>query len=277
MNWEELNEIFEAHEMTDISVIFHTDTLYDHLFSGANWHENLELLYFRQGNAAVKRQEEVYQVKAGDIVVFPANFLHCVSAPDYVLYDCLIIDRALALRSGIDTSTLLFPAVIRDEKLQSLFSDVREAVELPEKDAYRVAQVHGTVLSLLSYLCRRYGQPMAEGSSHSLEGIKKALRYIREHIAENLTVDVLAEVAGFSRYYFVRAFKRATSYTVITYINRVRVEKAKKLFHSGETAVSAVALECGFNNLSYFSKVFHTYTGLTPSQYVHSALHEKGV
>ncbi|MBO7171184.1 MAG: helix-turn-helix transcriptional regulator, partial [Clostridia bacterium] len=107
-----------------------------------------------------------------------------------------------------------------------------------------------------------------EEKSRADLGIDKALRYVKEHLSEDITVDRLATVAGFSKYHFVREFKRVTSYTVVTYINLARIEHSKELLAQGEMTVGEIAFACGFNNLSYFSKTFRAHTGMTPSEYV---------
>lgn len=258
-------EIYETHIMSELSVIFHVDRLKKRDNRAFNWHENIELLYFLEGEATVYYNAEAIRAVPGDIVVFPANCFHSVTAESTV-YNCLIIDRGFCLSAGIDTSTLSFPAVLRDEKLATLYQRVKEEVEGNE-GKYRVAAVRGAVLSLLAYLCRHYANEHNEDEARSAESVRKAILYIREHIAEPLTVDKLASVAGFSKFYFAREFKRVTSYTVVTYLNLMRIDKAKSLLSRGDAPVGQVASACGFNNLSYFSKIFRSQTGMSPSDY----------
>lgn len=265
---EPVQEVYETHPMPEISVYYHKDMRCEGGMGLVNWHENLELFFFSEGEGVVLRQAELFAAKAGDIFVLPANYLHGAGSEKGAQYDCLIIDRELPLRSGLDTSDFDFPAVIRDEKLAALFMAVREAVSSEESDPFRVAQVHGAVLTLLAYLCRTYGEKRKEAFPPARDGVLRAIRYLREHVTESITAEKLAEVAGFSKYHFLRAFKKATSYTVVTYLNALRVEKAKKLLFAGERTVGEVALECGFNNLSYFSKLFRAHTGLSPSAYM---------
>ena len=262
----EVMEIYETHIMSELSVIFHTDRVEKRDKHFFNWHENIEILYFKEGEADVYCNTDVIHAKAGDILIFSANCMHGVTA-EKTLYDCLILDRGFCLSAGIDTSSLSFPTLVRDELLASLYRKVAQAVE--NGDArYRVCAVHGAVLSFLAYLCRHYGMENTDHESRAVEGIKKALRYIREHVADPLGMDELAAVAGFSKFHFAREFKRVTSYTVVTYLNLVRVEKAKSLLTGGLHTVGEVALACGFNNLSYFSKIFRAQTGVTPSEYL---------
>lgn len=262
----ESNEIYETHVMSELSVIFHVDRVVGRTVPTFNWHENIEILYFLEGEADVYHNAELTHATPGDILIFPANCLHAVLAKE-ALYDCLIVDRGLCLSAGVDTSTLSFPFAVRDRKLTSLYQRVAEEVTSPEKK-YRIPAVRGAVLSFMAYLCRNYASESATEESRSVEGIRKAIRYIRDHMAEPITVDRLATTVGFSKFHFAREFKRVTSYTVVTYLNLVRVERAKQLLSGGECSVGEAAVKCGFNNLSYFSKIFRAQTGITPSEYV---------
>ena len=270
MQKNELGEYYETHVMSKLAIILHENKVVAKEECFLNWHENIELLYFKEGEGSVSRGSERISVRAGDIVILPANAMHGVSAKR-VVYDCLIIDRGLSLSAGIDTSNLSFPALVRDRNLGALILKVAEAMRTVE--AYRVCAVRGSVLTLLSYLCTHYASAYAESDSRTVEGVKKALRYIRDHVGDSITMDALARVAGFSKFHFSREFKRVTSHTVVTYLNLVRIEKAKHMLSTGNYNVSEVALLCGFNNLSYFSKIFREQIGVTPSKYLstHSA------
>ena len=164
-------ELYETHIMSELSVIFHTDRVEKRDKHFLNWHENIEILYFKEGEADVYHNTEVVHAKVGDILIFPANCMHGVTA-DKTLYDCLILDRGFCLSAGIDTSTLTFPARVRDDTLARLYKNVADAVETGD-GRYRVCAVHGAVLSFLAYLCRHYAVENTDKETKTVEGIKK--------------------------------------------------------------------------------------------------------
>lgn len=258
-------EKYETHYMSDLSVIFHVDRVRKEDKISFNRHENIEILYFLEGQADVYCDAHAFTVRKGEIVVFPSGCLHAVAAED-ALYECLIVDRGLCLSAGVDTGMLHFKDHITDETLVSLYNSVANEVGRGEPK-YRTLAVRGAVLSLMAYLCRQYAVRKEEKSRTDL-GIEKAIRYIKEHLSEVITIDRLASLAGFSKYYFVREFKRVTSYTVVAYVNLARIERSKELLARGEMTVGEIAALCGYHNLSYFSKTFRAHTGLTPSEYV---------
>ena len=266
MQRTELGEYYENHTMTELSIIFHFNKVVEKEQCFLNWHENIELLYFKEGEATVYRNGERLPARPGDIMIFPANCMHGVVSR-HVVYDCLIIDRGLGLSAGVDTSALTFPSLVRDRNLAAILLKIAEEKQ-GSSDDYSVCAVRGAVFALLAYLGRHYAVKSEEFDSRSVEGIKKALKYARDRISEPITVEALAKVAGFSKFHFSREFKRVSSYTVVTYLNLLRVEKAKGMLSSGEYTVGETAQACGFHNLSYFSKVFREQTGVAPSEYV---------
>ncbi len=101
----------------------------------------------------------------------------------------------------------------------------------------------------------------------NLNIIRKAVEFIRNHYNEHITVEVIARAAYVSPCYLSRVFKKELGCTVIEFLTRTRVEEAKKLLSIPEYTVTRVALEMGFEDSSYFSKVFQRVEGISPSQY----------
>lgn len=94
------------------------------------------------------------------------------------------------------------------------------------------------------------------------------INYIRDNLTEDLSLDALAEVACFSPYHFHRIFKSITGETVNEFVNRLRIERAASLLKASPTIqILDVALECGFNSASNFSRVFKSHYGLAPRQW----------
>lgn len=97
--------------------------------------------------------------------------------------------------------------------------------------------------------------------------IIKALEYINRHYMNNITLNDVASYVGFSRNYFCRIFKEETGENFVEYLNRFRVEKAKRLLRSSNCNVLEVAAKVGMQDYRYFCKVFKTLTGYKPSAF----------
>lgn len=93
------------------------------------------------------------------------------------------------------------------------------------------------------------------------------VQYIKEHLADNLSVDKLSTLACMSKATFFRVFKREFGLTPVEYIVRERLAEAKRLLRQPLASVAEVCLRAGFNNLSYFQALFKKHEGLTPGAY----------
>lgn len=99
------------------------------------------------------------------------------------------------------------------------------------------------------------------------EIIKKAIRYISQNFSRSLTLDEVAEHVHLNSAYFSTLFKQSTGSSFKEYLNMVRIEESKRLLANTDYSIIDISLATGFEDQSYFSKVFKKYTGLTPKQY----------
>ena len=91
--------------------------------------------------------------------------------------------------------------------------------------------------------------------------------YINEHCTEDLNLDKIAKLAGFSKYHFTRLFKQITTTTFYKYLNLKRIEHAQKLLANPGISVTEVALNSGFSSLSAFIRMFKLINHCTPTEY----------
>ncbi|MEO8823062.1 MAG: helix-turn-helix domain-containing protein [Ginsengibacter sp.] len=102
---------------------------------------------------------------------------------------------------------------------------------------------------------------------HNDEAVKDIQDFIEKNIAQKITVDVLACKVAVGRRSFERRFKSATHNSVLTYIQRVKIEAAKRSFESSRKNINEVMYEVGYSDTKAFRKTFKKITGLTPVEY----------
>tara|TARA_R110002096_G_scaffold432976_1_gene650735 strand:- start:13848 stop:14828 length:981 start_codon:yes stop_codon:yes gene_type:complete len=109
---------------------------------------------------------------------------------------------------------------------------------------------------------------MFEGQkNHGDVEILRAQEFLEENYPQKLTVGKLADLVSVGRRSFERRFKQATNNTVVEYIQRVKVEAAKRSFESTQKAINEVMYEVGYNDAKAFRSVFKKVSGLTPNEY----------
>jgi transcriptional regulator GlxA family with amidase domain len=102
---------------------------------------------------------------------------------------------------------------------------------------------------------------------HDDEVVLRAQAHIEDSFQERLTIDELADRFGVGRRTFERRFKKATSNTVIEYVQRVKVEAAKGHLESGRKTIHEVMYEVGYNDVKAFRDVFKKVVGMSPLDY----------
>src|SRR5215470_2892051 len=96
---------------------------------------------------------------------------------------------------------------------------------------------------------------------------KRVVDFIEEHLSEDVSLDVLADLARFSPYHFLRSFKQSFGEPPFRYWTGRRIERAKALLAKPCTSVNEIARDVGFRGTSAFSATFHRVTGKTPTDY----------
>ena len=97
--------------------------------------------------------------------------------------------------------------------------------------------------------------------------IEDVMQYIREHINEPLDREVLAAIAGFSIPHFHRVFTAHVGESAISYVRRLRLERAGRKLRMGAVDITEVALATGYDTHAAFSKAFKQQFGLSPSEF----------
>ena len=180
-----------------------------------------------------------------------------------------------------------------ENQFREMFPDINlvpEKVIIDEKSIYSCGGAY-SYLNLILYLIEKYaGRELAilcskifaieiernsqsafnifQGQKeHGDEPIKTAQEFIESNFSEKITVDQLASRLALGRRNMERRFKKATSNTVVEYIQRVKVEAAKKGFETSRKNINEVMMDVGYSDIKAFRTVFKRITGLSPVEY----------
>ncbi len=160
------------------------------------------------------------------------------------------------------------------------FSYCREALRLQITD-YILKPVNyeefGTCIDNLKIsLFERRVSAEAEQTQQEERAITGITRYLQQHLAEEMSLTVLAEVFHLSPQYISQLFKNEIGVGFLAYLTNIRMEKAKKLLLATSLSIAEVAEQSGYGDYRVFTKVFKKAEGITPSQYRRDFLEENG-
>lgn len=97
--------------------------------------------------------------------------------------------------------------------------------------------------------------------------VRQAMVYIQKHYSDMISRQDLAQHVNISEDYLTYCFRQELGTTPIKYIQRYRVNQAKALLKNSQKTITEIALDVGFSDSGYFSRIFHRETGLSPDQF----------
>lgn len=225
----------------------------------AHWHEQTEIQHVFSGKAVLKCGDSIFNLSEGDSFIINGGVIHeCVSG--FGSFGCIIISPEFIESEKPDCNK-----IIHDEKINCLLSRIYNAVEKKEEGADY--EIRGLTYLLLSCLIKNFSEKNKASASEKFEKIKPCTEYINLHFNEAITLDSLSATAHISKGYMTRLFLETTGLTPARYINSVRLKKASQLLVESKITVTEIALECGFDDPNYFTRLFKKNYGRSPSAY----------
>lgn len=251
-----------------------------------HWHEEFEAVYVSEGSAVVAAGDERHILRAGEGFFVNSGVLH--GCWDHECSGCrfhsLVFDARLV---GGASDSIYYRKYITPLMLNRALPMVLLSPELLwQKEALahieRVWQINDTdnqfyeietryrlskLLAALVINCpgenaRREGRSARQG-----ERMKLMLRFIEENLGEKLSVADIAASASVSESECLRCFRDSINTTPIQYLRQQRIQRSAVMLSASEEKISAVAQMCGFDDMSYFTKIFRQQKGCTPSEY----------
>ncbi|RTE09113.1 AraC family transcriptional regulator [Paenibacillus whitsoniae] len=230
--------------------------------------------YVISGRGLFSSHGEEYALGAGDsFVIEPEQLISYVSDADDPWHYCWIAftgEQAAALlaSTGFDP---LAPVVhtTRNRHIPVLFRHIQRALKLRRPNAQ--LQATGYLTLLLGEYCESLSSQTTARAALDAEGdaiVQQAIHYLSTQYAEPITIEMMADSLGYNRAYLSRLFKKHTKVTPVTFLLRLRIDKARLLLRERtELTIEQIASSVGFYDPLYFSKQFRRWYGVSPTEY----------
>lgn len=235
-----------------------------------HYHDGIEVICFFGGSGIVQIDGQRIVVQQGDIVICNSREVHGIFAEKDLHYYYVILKRSFFKKYKFPYKTKPLQRKVCDGELSEYCrficsNDCRGG----KWDAEKIlAYVLLLAVKLYSEYTDTEKETLVGITDRKNELVMRAMDYIGDHITKTMTTEEIAEYLGYSPYYICKVFKKITKYTIKEYTNRLKCSKAVHDLKSGEYTVYETANKYGFENFSYFSKVFKQYTGKSPSYFI---------
>lgn len=245
-----------------------------------HWHGVLEIIMSLDNQYQISCDNKDFILREGDILLIPPGMVHCMKPS---LGKCMIFQADTILLNSI-------------KEIEANLSRISPVVLINPEDS---PVIHGLIHNLMLEISEEYlsHAPMSEASIYSklieilvlvgrnfsadTNSLQKChskqseyttrflyiCEYINLHYTENITLDFVANMSGYSKYHFSRLFKQFTSISFYKYLNKKKIDHAESLLLDNELTITEVSLRCGFSSLSAFLRMFKIMKGCTPTEF----------
>ncbi len=253
-----------------------------------HYHDFYEIIYVCEGEYSSLLGNRTYHMKKGDFLLIDQNVMHkyhymekkhdssrriilWVTPKQLAELGGGDMDLSVCFRKG-DSCAYHFP-IYYEELLQGYLlklamTDMTEASGVPCAGAKKVLDRGLLTLFFvyLNVLCGRR-EYLTDGSGWAFHPLVEQVSvYMDAHLAERITVDMLAEQVHMSKYYFLRKFKELTGITVHSFLTHKRLIRACQEIKKG-SGITQAWQSCGFADYSSFLRNFRAVYGMTPGKY----------
>ncbi|GEM_PF-161079 len=245
-----------------------------------HWHLTAEFYLIDQGNQIWRINGITYALHPGDVLLVWPSELHEVIDGNNgeivcIRFGCDLVTRCHDINMNYLSMTKLhligdnYPALnrlLRDE-IHAVYHIQEEHPVLAETRA-RI-KIEEMLLAICEEALRvpEEDTPSLTSSNETYLKIKQACAYITENCDRDLSQADVAQLSGFSTYYFSRVFKKYANESFSEFLNRSRIRKAVRLLRVSDVPVTEIAFSAGFQSISNFNKVFRSTLGCSPLEY----------
>lgn len=245
-----------------------------------HWHTPIEIIMPLENNYIVNCSGHEFTLRVGDIFLICPGVLHTIYAAKgrRIIFQAELISAA-PFKEIESVLSIISPAIlITPENSPSIYATLQKNL-LEIRDEYMndislsESAIYARMIEMLVLIGRNHTENPNRfdvGITKQKEYIDKFMNicnYISEHCTEDLTLDGMASLAGYSKYHFTRLFKQFTNISFYKYINLKRIATAEKLLIDPGISVTDAALRSGFTSLSAFIRMFKLINHCTPSDF----------
>ena len=246
-----------------------------------HWHEALEFGYVTEGRLKITTTTQTLTMEKGEAYFTNSNALTAVENIDACILDSHLFHPVFLgghFKSVFETKYLNPIILNKDIDLlcfrgetdtqRKLLGKLRQLSQLQSQPdvEFQTRSVLGEIWLLMLTAIQEADSSIYRAPKNQ-DRILTMMSFIQENYAEKLTLEQIADAASISTRECLRCFRESIHQSPMDYLIEYRVQIAKKLLKATNLSITEIALSCGFNSNSYFTKIFHRSCGKTPNAY----------
>lgn len=246
-----------------------------------HWHEEFEIIHVISGKYTIFIADHEETLSKDDICIIPGKIIHGDGANrGDCLFESVVFDIDLLRQHSYSPDTFISDIINTNIYITNVIPAANKEICSIMNKLFETIKTKGEGYDLIAsgYLLIFFGLLKKEKkyteknilSVHKrvrAEQIEAVLNQIRKNYDQDLTLESMADTAGLSPKYFCRLFREMTDHSPIEYLNWFRINRACSLLRETTEKLPEIAEKCGFNDFSYFIKIFRRYKGMTPFKY----------
>lgn len=259
-----------------------------YLILDCHWHDEVEFIYMRKGKATFFVNTIPIKVSENEVLLINSKDIHMAYAlnDSHCIYESIVFKLDMLSSSILDvcqndyiypllSGTYKFPLLIEGENdwERAVIDNILCVIkQLGEKHSAYELSVKASLYQIIALLFSNNAiikskSGLTENNIVNTERIRRTLSYMSIHYSDDITIDDLCTEINLSKFYFCRLFKELTGRSPLDYLNYYRINKAGLFLEDKGLKISEAASSVGFDNFSYFVKMFKHYKGVTPSEF----------
>lgn len=240
-----------------------------------HWHIEYEMIIVKKGRLKLILDGKSFYVNEGESAFISGGVVHG-GIPEECEYYCIVFDLAALFKDVALCSKSVAKFLTNTDCFTGVYAADRKQSAIMQEILYSMQnRENGYDLNVIGFLWQLLGafvsEPVVDAEElidkTQRQKLKDVLSFIRKNIDKSISLEELAEVSGMSPRYFCRVFRNMTGRTPIDYVNYYRIETASQMLITTGDSITEIAFNCGFNDMSYFSKTFKRLKGITPSKF----------
>lgn len=250
-----------------------------------HWHNDIEIIFVKKGSLNIGINNECRQVTEGSLVICAGKDIHYYTSSENENEIMFLIFKPDIINfpggwpdNGCFKYKYITPELIKRLDMPlNLLNEIEKSIiiidaELQVQNSHYEYIVKSNLFNITGLLLRyipieNYDNTNKNSKYYYIDRMHKVLTFLEDNYTTPITLQQGADICNLSIYHFSRLFSSTMGQSFTSYVNALRIHSSEELLMNDTLSISYIALECGFESIRSFNRVFKSLKGISPSQF----------